>query len=441
MRNNYGKGVAYGEVDGRGVIFYTSPAFFLHALDAKTGEHLENWGTPVPIRGFPATGVIDMLPDLVKDWAPWTESGLQVRPGTRHPARARQSLDLVAADRRQRRRRRRQRARAGLLPDPHREHPRRHPGLRRRAPASSCGSSTSSRAPASSGTRPGRTTRGRRTGDVSSWAPMSADPGARARLHSHQPADHRLLRRLPARRQPVRHQHPRARRQDRQARLALPDRAPRHLELRQPDRAGAAGRERSTARRTPIVVQTTKQGFAYTFNRETGEPDLADRRASGRRSRTCPARSCRRRSRFPTKPKAFEIQELTEDNLIDFTPELRKEALAIIRNYKTGPLFNPPIQVGHPSGKRSFVSCPSGASNIYAPTVADPETGIVYREHASARAAPRTWCPARRWTTPTIRRPPARRCRNGWWPIAATCAGRRVCRSGSRRTAASSRST
>ena len=44
MRNNYGKGVAYAEVDGRGVIFTSSPAFFLHAFDAKTGRHLKNWG-------------------------------------------------------------------------------------------------------------------------------------------------------------------------------------------------------------------------------------------------------------------------------------------------------------------------------------------------------------------------------------------------------------
>lgn len=35
MRQNYGKGVAHGELDGHGVIYYTSPAFFLHALDAK----------------------------------------------------------------------------------------------------------------------------------------------------------------------------------------------------------------------------------------------------------------------------------------------------------------------------------------------------------------------------------------------------------------------
>ncbi|MCY4074822.1 MAG: PQQ-binding-like beta-propeller repeat protein, partial [Acidobacteria bacterium] len=71
MRNGYGKGVAYAEVDGRGVIYIISPAFFLHALDAKTGRPLPNWGRPVPLPGFPQTGVVDLLPDLIADWGPW----------------------------------------------------------------------------------------------------------------------------------------------------------------------------------------------------------------------------------------------------------------------------------------------------------------------------------------------------------------------------------
>ena len=71
MRQNYGKGVTYGEVDGRGVIYYTSPGFFLHALDAKTGQPLEGFGSPVPLEGFPETGVVDLLPDLLDGWAPW----------------------------------------------------------------------------------------------------------------------------------------------------------------------------------------------------------------------------------------------------------------------------------------------------------------------------------------------------------------------------------
>ena len=51
-RQAYGKGVAYAEIDGRGVIYITTPGFFLWALDAKTGSPLENWGKPIPLNGF-----------------------------------------------------------------------------------------------------------------------------------------------------------------------------------------------------------------------------------------------------------------------------------------------------------------------------------------------------------------------------------------------------
>ena len=73
MRASYGKGVAYGEIDGRGVIYITTPAFFLWALDAETGRPLENWGEPVDLEGFPETGVVDLLPDLLDTWGPWEE--------------------------------------------------------------------------------------------------------------------------------------------------------------------------------------------------------------------------------------------------------------------------------------------------------------------------------------------------------------------------------
>ncbi len=49
MRKDYGKGVAYGEVDGRGVIYIISPAFILTALDAKTGKPLEGFGKPIGV--------------------------------------------------------------------------------------------------------------------------------------------------------------------------------------------------------------------------------------------------------------------------------------------------------------------------------------------------------------------------------------------------------
>ena len=72
MRAGYGKGVAMGEVDGRDVVFISTPGFFLHALDAETGQPLENWGDdPIDIPGFPETGTVDLLADLIEDWGPW----------------------------------------------------------------------------------------------------------------------------------------------------------------------------------------------------------------------------------------------------------------------------------------------------------------------------------------------------------------------------------
>ena len=70
-RADFGKGLAYAEVDGRGVVYITSPAYFLWALDARTGRPLDNWGTRVPLEDFSQTGVVDLIPDLVRDWEPW----------------------------------------------------------------------------------------------------------------------------------------------------------------------------------------------------------------------------------------------------------------------------------------------------------------------------------------------------------------------------------
>lgn len=60
MRKGYGKGIAYGEIDGRGVVYITTPGFFLHALDAETGHPIEGWGEGVSIPGFPKTGTVEI---------------------------------------------------------------------------------------------------------------------------------------------------------------------------------------------------------------------------------------------------------------------------------------------------------------------------------------------------------------------------------------------
>ena len=69
-RKSHGKGVAYAEIDGRGVIYLVTPAFFLHALDAETGRPIEGFGEPVPLDGFEEGGTVDLLADLGHPYDP-----------------------------------------------------------------------------------------------------------------------------------------------------------------------------------------------------------------------------------------------------------------------------------------------------------------------------------------------------------------------------------
>ena len=98
------------------------------------------------------------------------------------------------------------------------------------------------------------------------------------------------------------------------------------------------------------VAQVTKQAFAYVFDRVTGEPVWPIVERPVPQSRT-PGEKTAPTQPFPTEPPAFDRQGATEDNLIDFTPELRAEALEIVKRYTTGPLFTPPSVRGDGPGE------------------------------------------------------------------------------------------
>ena len=83
---------------------------------------------------------------------------------------------------------------------------------------------------------------------------------------------------------------------------------------------------------------------------------------------------------FPTKPPPFDRQGVTIDDLIDFTPELRAEAIEIVKQYVIGPLFTPPsIEATGRTARRARFSCRARSA---APTghgaAFDPETGMLY---------------------------------------------------------------
>jgi quinoprotein glucose dehydrogenase len=83
---------------------------------------------------------------------------------------------------------------------------------------------------------------------------------------------------------------------------------------------------------------------------------------------------------MPTKPPPFDLQGATEENLIDFTPELRAEALEIVKRYTMGPLFTPPtVRDDRPGGKLGTIELPGSAGAAsWTGGAFDPETHILY---------------------------------------------------------------
>ncbi|MEX0891818.1 MAG: PQQ-binding-like beta-propeller repeat protein [Gemmatimonadota bacterium] len=141
--------------------------------------------------------------------------------------------------------------------------------------------------------------------------------------------------------------------------------------------------------RIPAVVQTTKQSFAYVFNRETGEPvwPIEERPVP---ASDVPGEWTAPTQPFPTRPAPYEQQGITEDDLIDFTPELRAEALELVKGFRMGPLFAPPSIRGAADGTNAALVCPgaNGGTNIPGGSVVDPETGILYVASTRACSAP-----------------------------------------------------
>ena len=124
-------------------------------------------------------------------------------------------------------------------------------------------------------------------------------------------------------------------------------------------------------RRIKAVAQITKQGFVYTFNRVTGEPIWPIEERPVPRP-TCPASVPRRRSPFPTKPPPFEYQGVSIDDLADFTPAIRAQAVEAIKGFRHGPLFTPPSLQGTINRPGSVGGANWGGAAV------DPETGMLY---------------------------------------------------------------
>jgi quinoprotein glucose dehydrogenase len=132
-------------------------------------------------------------------------------------------------------------------------------------------------------------------------------------------------------------------------------------------------------RAVKALAQVTKQGFVFVLDRATGKPVWPIEERPVPKS-TVPGEVTSPTQPYPTKPPPYERQGLTEDDLIDFTPELRAEALEIVKRYVTGPQFTPPSVIDKaPGGKLGTIQLAgaSGGAN-WNGAAFDPETGMLY---------------------------------------------------------------
>jgi len=376
MRKDYGKGVAYAEVDGKGVIYIISPAFFLTALDADTGAPLEGFGEPVPVEGFAQTGVVDLLAHLGHEYDPYygiskevgyvTSSsppivvngvvvvGNSAEQGYNQSRIENIPGDILAFD-----------AKTGDFKWKFNVIPR----------------------PGEFGHDTWENDAWQYTGDVSPWAPLSADPELGLvyiptnpptvdYYGGFSPGDNLFGTSLIA--------------------LDVQTGERRwHFQLVHHDiwnydvpTAPVLLDVTHNGQRIPAVAQATKQTLLFAFNRETGEPlwPIEERPVP---PSLVPGEAASPTQPFPTRPPAYDLNGLTVDDLIDWTPELRQQAIAALADWQIGPLYNPPLHRDNDLGKRGAYWCPGGGggSNITGPAAGDPETGIIFVTSQAACSA------------------------------------------------------
>jgi quinoprotein glucose dehydrogenase len=133
------------------------------------------------------------------------------------------------------------------------------------------------------------------------------------------------------------------------------------------------------------VAQPTKQAFLYVFDRVTGQPIWPIEERPVPQGDT-PGEKYAKTQPFPTKPAAYDRQGFAVDDLIDFTPALRAEAVKAIAQYKIGPIFTPPV-VSRTEGPIATLQLGSqGAATNWPGGSYDPETRILYVQSQSAVA-------------------------------------------------------
>lgn len=130
-------------------------------------------------------------------------------------------------------------------------------------------------------------------------------------------------------------------------------------------------RIRVAGRAIDAVVQLTKQGYAFTFDRVTGKPVWPIE------ERPVPRSDVPGEASWPTQPVQTVLptiapQGVSLDDATDLTPELHEEAVAALKKMRLGPVYSPPSVEG------TLIRPGIDGGADWGGGAFDPETGILY---------------------------------------------------------------
>ncbi len=120
-----------------------------------------------------------------------------------------------------------------------------------------------------------------------------------------------------------------------------------------------------------VAVQVTKMGWAFVFDRVSGEPvwPIEERPVP---ASDVPGEQAWPTQPFPSRPPAFARQGVSLGDALDFTPELNRAARAELEKYVLGPIYTPPSLPGTLQLPGSYGGANWGGAAF------DPETGLLY---------------------------------------------------------------
>ena len=127
-----------------------------------------------------------------------------------------------------------------------------------------------------------------------------------------------------------------------------------------------------------VVIQLTKQSYAFVFDRETGEPYWPIYEVEVPKS-DVPGEWTSPTQPIPSLPEAYDRSGVSRNDLIDYTPEISEAVDNLIKDFRLGPLYTPPSLADSADGTKGTLSLPfpTGGSN-WEGGAYDPETNFLY---------------------------------------------------------------